>query len=97
MNPGLRSTLSSRSFFIITIVNNILQINPGFLGDNQSLAGSRKSVNLQVLWHDDELLDDDDDLFDNDDDGEVATDNGDDEHGDEMVDEKEDNDKLCGL
>ena len=51
------------------MVNNILQINPGFLGDNQSLAGSRKSVNLQVLWHDDELFDDvDDHLFDGDDD-----------------------------
>ena len=32
---------------IMNIMNNI-QINPGFLGDNQSLAGSRKSVNLQV-------------------------------------------------
>jgi len=25
------------------------EINPGFLGDNQSLAGSRKSVNLQPV------------------------------------------------
>ena len=58
------------------MVNNILQINPGFLGDNQSLAGSRKSVNLQVVWHNDQLFDDDvenlfdddDDLFDGDDD-----------------------------
>ena len=51
------------------MVNNILQINPGFLGDNQSLAGSRKSVNLQVLWHDDDLSDDVvDHLFDGDDD-----------------------------
>ena len=50
------------------MVNNILQINPGFLGDNQSLAGSRKSVNLQVLWHDDQHFDDDVDLFDDDDD-----------------------------
>ena len=39
---------------IITTFMNIMdniQINPGFLGDNQSLAGSRKSVNLQVDLH----------------------------------------------
>ena len=34
---------------LIIIITNNIQINPGFLGDNQSLAGSRKSVNLQVM------------------------------------------------
>ena len=40
------STITIITTFM-NIMNNI-QINPGFLGDNQSLAGSRKSVNLQV-------------------------------------------------
>ena len=51
------------------------------------------------LWpsDDDDEDDDGDDLGDNEDDGEDAADDGDDEHGVVEVDEKEDNDKLCGL
>ena len=46
---------------------------------------------------DDDDDDEDDDLGDNEDDVEDAADDGDDEYGVVEVDEKEDNDKLCGL
>ena len=50
------------------------------------------------LWpSDDDDDDEDDDLGDNEDDVEDAADDGDDEYGVVEVDEKEDNDKLCGL